>query len=1316
MAFLDFIKKELQKVGQFGRKYPTPFSYYKQQVMPRIQQQIQQKVIQPNRQIVQQIQPRIIQPIKRFVEPAPQLRARDVVREIPNAANRVIGPKLIGEQIIRPILKEGVSAGLTLKKEPTYTAPNKFVESLVGKEPVKSYPQRQKESKEWLEKHGVKGKAAGIIGGIGVGAMTLGNITPFVPEGKGLKVAEAISKTSKVADITKLLKTTNISEKAMPKIAETLSKVSDVKKVGQVISKAEELMPKIVQETKGVVPKVIKPTEANLINKITYQNKLSPEYKNEIANMVNELDVSTAGQRIYNQDLTTGQGSNLNVIGQKSTFPDWIPSNLRQRKYVDQLLNSYDMNTGEFIKPKGKAGELFNSIQNELNNRTSNKYMKVPVDLQKINPEEGTIIDINKAFGKNPIGTKAKQAGVLFSDIQKTPVNLKISTGGKLAQQERNIPIKLKDVSGVIKPKGRGGLVPPSLNLGNWKDKQAFLLSRETLERNIEKVAGKDAPIVKQFITEPIKVNETNRANFINKVRTNFADRLRNWGIGINSREDKLIQRFGEGNISLQELQKATLKWQQVQEASGYFRKIYDNLLEQINTVRTANGYEAIPKRADYFRHFQELGTIFKNMGVVFKENKLPTEISGLTNIFRPGKPFTNAELQRIGGKFTESAIQGMDNYLDSVSKQIFHTDSVQRVRALEKYIRFAGEAGKTNLPDFVANLGEYGNLVAGKKATLDRSFESIGGRGIYSLANMLRSRTSGNMIGGNISSALTNFIPFTQSLSTTSKTASVRGIFDAMISPLTGKFNQIDDIASSFLTRRYPKEAIQKKMGEKVASGFNWLFKTIDEFSAKSIVAGKYYEGLQKGLSKLEAMRFADDFASRTITDRSWGQLPNLMNTRTMGPITQFQTEINNMFSNITHDFPRLANSKLGLASSLGQFVIYSYLFNSLFEKVAGRRPSIDPIYAALTIAGVNEEGKDKSIGKRLALAGYDIGGNLPFTGGITGGRLPISAGIPDIYGALKGTANWKRELAKPAYFLLPPFGGLQAKKTYEGLRDISKGFSESAKGLVRYPIKQTATNYIKGGLFGATTLPEAREYFNKERAPLGEKESELFKLGVKDVYNQALLRRQVNKERDAIKENKAKVKSGEVAPGIFQLSDGTFYSKADNKSFDNQYKLGQYQFEKTNGANDESKAQYTLDYQRAKRNKDLDTYLKISEDRYNYLEQYKTLLDPVEDKEKLITIQNEQDDITYYAQLYAGYGGFTKPKKGKVAKAKKMKVTRPTATHIIKAPTAPKISLKISAPKQIAIRKAVIKKPKMIKLSFGKVYKSKMKIRKVG
>lgn len=761
------------------------------------------------------------------------------------------------------------------------------------------------------------------------------------------------------------------------------------------------------------------------------------------------------------------------------------------------VANGYDLkmwrenNLGHLIKKDGMAldelaDELSNSgilqvpyernasdyLVQQLENKMSLRQGPTKKEEQEQFKKEKEAEEARKAEA-----AKAKELDEMFEELSlKSPEEF-------LTEQAR-----AEALEKINPPTGRGGIVPPELEFGKWKDRGAFSLARETMERNIERVAGPDAGKVKEFLSEPIAKNETDRVEFMNKTRRDIKDFMKVLDIKTGSLDDKLMQRFGEGRMTLDELKGSTKNWAKVEQGARYFRNVYDDLLDKINAVRDKFGYRPIPKRPDYFRHYQEMGSFISSFGILTKAEDLPTEIAGMTHIFKPTKPFSTIELKRMGGKFTESAIGGIDNYLEAMSKQLYHLDSMARARVLEKYIRNVGKLGEADLPNFVANLSEYANLLSGKKALLDRGFENYFGRRGYTVMNWLRRRTSLNMVAGNIGSALTNFIPFTQAMATTKKIPALRGLFEATISPFKERFADIEGQMSSLLLRRYPEKSLNMSNMDKAADMISFLFNAVDRFAAKAIVSGKFYEGLAQKLSPEEAMKRADDYAARVIADRSWGQLPNLFSAKTVGFITQFQVEVNNMMSFIAHDIPQqYKKNAYKTAGALFQFMLYSYLYNEASQQVTGRRPTIDPIYALLIMAGKTEH-RAKPQKKRNFDAVMSIIDNMPFTNIFSsGGRFPISAGFPDLKKLAMGESTMRKEWTKPLYYFASPFGGGQVRKTVEGIQDFKKGRSETPTGKVRYQIRKSPANMLRMALFGKYASPEARRYYNSGASPKG-------------------------------------------------------------------------------------------------------------------------------------------------------------------------------------------------------------------------------------
>lgn len=655
------------------------------------------------------------------------------------------------------------------------------------------------------------------------------------------------------------------------------------------------------------------------------------------------------------------------------------------------------------------------------------------------------------------------------------------------------------------------------------KDKAPFSYQRETLLRNIEDTFKGKSAQVKSYFHDPIVANETKATNFRNELRQNLTKTFDSFGIGRGSKEDYAAADFIEGGKTLDQLKtEFPNKWQSIVNGAEQGRTVYKDLLNKTNAALSKFGYSPIPERQNYVTHTAQIQTLMDRFGNMlnFTKEKLPTEISAINVDTKPGRQFFKFGLKRQGGSTHEGLITALDKYIEPASNQIFHTEDIQRGRALLKQLSEGASPQDKGLSNFNSYLGQYVDSLAGKKNIIDRPFEKVLGRGVLTLGDMLRKRTGANMVGGNASSAITNFIPFTQSIATTSKPAVVKGLYEAAISPAKGLTN-IDGVESGFLTRRFPTEQIGSTLGSKARDAAGFLFKTVDGFTSKSIVAGKYFEGISKGLDKTQAMARADEYAARVLADRSLGQTPLLFNSKVLGAFTQFQTEVNNQVSFLMKDIPKNSGyNKLQVASALTQFAIYSYVFNNVYEKVTGRRPQIDPIHAGLNLQSKIQSGSDIKNIIDPTSQNTPVGElvqNLPFASIPSGGRIPIGAAVPDLIGLAKGETTLGKELVKPLTYIAPPLGGGQIKKAIEGVGAYNQGASTTAKGNVRFPIEQNLTNRVKTSLFGQYSTPESKQYFDSNAKPLSEKQSEVFKsTGDKQsLYTKIIGNRQDNKDK---------------------------------------------------------------------------------------------------------------------------------------------------------------------------------------------------------
>lgn len=639
---------------------------------------------------------------------------------------------------------------------------------------------------------------------------------------------------------------------------------------------------------------------------------------------------------------------------------------------------------------------------------------------------------------------------------------------------------------------------------------------RETQERNARYVF--DGPTAEKIIETyftPVHKNEARRTVY----KTQLRDRVRELDLDRKARkgdavsEAAAVQIYGEAldNISMieEQLKRGGSDWrnghslsewralvddlwakspgldkEKITAAVEEFRKIYDELFSLMNQVRIRNGYEPVDYRHGYFPHFDDakgeslLGRAFKaadmkdvplkdrlaalvgkGLDVNTEVNALPTSINGLTHTFKPGIRWVGNIMRRQGFDTTFDAVEGFDRYIEGVSDVIYHTDDIQRLRALASQIRYRTsepgiqaqvdeiradsrltdeqkdeavrkkqEEGRYELSNYVNNIEEYTNLLANKRSTMDRGVEQFIGRDYYNFAKALENRVAANMVAVNPGSWLTNFIPISQAWAEVSAgdiLTSMRDTLSAIVKDDGFKTK------SDFLTNRIGSDPLVLSWTQDASKVLTRPMEWIDMFTSETVVRARYISNLKLGMSETAAMEEADSFAASLIADRSKGALPTIFESRNPFTklFTQFQVEVNNQLSYLYRDLPRnlKERGKKSLAVALLKFMLGAWLYDELYEAIVGRRPALDPLnmlnefsgdlfgYAlpnTIELAVDMITGNDVSLATErtdaataLANFGKELGGQLPFIGGLAfdGGRLPIQSGLPD-FGELKG------------------------------------------------------------------------------------------------------------------------------------------------------------------------------------------------------------------------------------------------------------------------------------------------------------------------
>lgn len=550
-----------------------------------------------------------------------------------------------------------------------------------------------------------------------------------------------------------------------------------------------------------------------------------------------------------------------------------------------------------------------------------------------------------------------------------------------------------------------------------WADKgSGWGYNTETPERNfadvMRKIPGGDV-LAKEFNNKyiyKIKQNESARKNFILEIQ----ERVKKLDIsekvmrGNADSEAYAVQLLGEAQENAEMLKgqdaeakkdgKTYEEWlaviqklkadnpnmdfAKIDKAITEFHKIYDELLDMINQVRVQFGYDPVSYRRGYFPHFTEneesiLARFGRELGFTGTVSPLPTTINGLTSRFRPGiRYFKNAN-ERLGYATAYNAIKGLDLYLDTASDVIFHTEDVQRMRALETQIRYRAsdegirrqmdaikannaldpdqkqqlidelsKNGRTRMSHMAAWLTQYTNVLAGKRTDLDRKLEEIIPQKIYNFMRKAQQRVGANMVAANIGSAVTNFIPLTQAWAQTSTVNMMKGMWYTL-----ANYVQADglDQQSVFINNRSGYHGLSQSNMDKASEIAGWVMEKFDGFTTGSIVRARVIENMQRGMSQQSALEEADQFASGIMADRSKGATPLMYTVRSpiVKMFTQFQLEVNNELSWIFKDMAPQERKKgvLALAKALLKWLIGAWIYNEAAEAIFGRRPALDPL-----------------------------------------------------------------------------------------------------------------------------------------------------------------------------------------------------------------------------------------------------------------------------------------------------------------------------------------------------------------------------------
>lgn len=683
---------------------------------------------------------------------------------------------------------------------------------------------------------------------------------------------------------------------------------------------------------------------------------------------------------------------------------------------------------------------------------------------------------------------------------------------------------------------------PVSKNPEQLKDISGWKAYMRDVYRNFKDVYGSRYEEVKRVILDPFDASKGRYVDmteqWAKKLKTEIVDRL---GIGKKSKESAAVQMYGEGKITTEELYKrfGEKKAQNIIEADKWFRQAYNELIDTVNATRKRiypnNPEKWVAKRTDYYRHFREMK---EGIGALFNIFDTPSNISsnlaGVSPVTKPKSKFLSIAQKREGDMSDLDAVGGFIDYIKQAAYATNIDPHIEQFRALSKEL--ADTTGESkNLNTFIGYLENFANDLAGKTNPADRFIQEIipGGRMTFRAINWLNNRVKANAVIGNVSSALSQIMNVPQGIADAGPINAVKGFGRT----LAGIFAKDPAISKSTFVR----ERISDPFGQfdtgmiKDAKKFAvWMTGILDKVGTKIIWNSQYEKALAKKLPN--AVKFADDATRSLVAGRGIGEVPLLQKARTMQMIAPFQLEVENLWW-VMKDW--VDEKSFG---KLATFFVVNHVMNQAISQIRGSDVTFDPIQSMMDGYNSFKNEDDKKKGA-LMFAGRQLGevaSNVPF--GQTIASLYPEYGLQvgdstlptrkDFFGkgnpVRTGSGILAAEgLKDPLFKVIPPYGGSQIKKTIEGVTAFTKGQSEDKKGNIRFPIEQNVPNAIKSTLFGQYATPEAREYFDKNRRALGEKQTALYKIASdKKAEYEAIMTKRA--ETALIDKAKEKMKAG--------------------------------------------------------------------------------------------------------------------------------------------------------------------------------------------
>ena len=603
-------------------------------------------------------------------------------------------------------------------------------------------------------------------------------------------------------------------------------------------------------------------------------------------------------------------------------------------------------------------------------------------------------------------------------------------------------------------------------------------------------------------------------------------------------------------------------KAERIKKADAYFRKVYDEYIDDLNAQRKRiypfNPQKQIQKKKNYYRHFEEMTNDFPSFVRSFRND---TEMDAK---YRPGQDYSapnskkqSIEKRRKGKATAEDAVGGFIDYVTQAEYILNIDDNISAIRSLASDI-IDLTRDKGGAEEFTQYLLDFANHLAGKSTSdIEKGLKKLFSKKANKVLQTLNNTKKANSVIGNISTILkqpTNVINGLGVLE--NPTMIFKGIKDT-VEGVTNENIKRRYKESNFLTERFLDKSYSVFEKNSPLKFFSDMLGWADEFGARSVWNAAYDDALKlKKTGKkydINPARYADDAARAAVAGRGIGEVPLIYKSEIAKLALPFQIEVQNglhlMYNTLTGKYTSgeyMHKSKVSKRIGKELAMLFAmWAANGAIQAITGSKASLDIIGDIIDgmKQGFKEKDDEDFLDKLLrgtkrstqnvagdfasnALFGWVVGEileifNEDYSDELFNGNFQ-SNGI-NIPAAQSGFKFAKKLLQGDGYgagaeivtSFVTPYGGAQIDKTIRGLTDWGKGAkyqNDAYKKVSKFFANRNSSDYE--GVDG-------KKKYDIEKNPLTFAQSALFgpsALGG-DYYNDQKTARHIEDEEKAQK-----------------------------------------------------------------------------------------------------------------------------------------------------------------------------------------------------